>query len=69
MDWQEIAALSIVAAVWLGWLISLVRRHRLGARGTPACRGCCPAGQQPSTPSVVAKARRGQEPVLIFKKR
>ncbi len=69
MDWQEMAALSIVAVVWLGWIASLVRRHRLAARGGPVCHGCCSAGQAASAPTVVAKARRGERPVLIVKMR
>ncbi len=69
MDGQEIAALSIVAVVWLGWLVNLVRRHRLAARGLPVCRGCCSASSAASAPSVVAKGRKGEPPVLIVKMR
>jgi hypothetical protein len=68
MDWQEIAALSIVSGVCLWWLIRLMRPRQAGYQQKMVCGGCCPALSPASPPSVVVSSRKGERPVIFVRR-
>lgn len=66
MDWQQIAALSIVAATALIFLVGKVYRRRVGKGKGSSC--LCPGmGTTSSSQSVVFHARKGQRSEIIIK--
>jgi hypothetical protein len=64
MDWQQMAALSIVA-VTVGLLARA--RFRRGRAKLPCDTHCGCSGSTPKGPSVVYHARKGERPEIIVK--
>jgi len=64
MDWQQIAALSIVAITAALFVGSRLRRRKSALPCDSHC-GC--SGSSASGPSVVYRARKGQRPEIIIK--
>ena len=64
MDWQQIAALSIVAVTAALFVRARLRRRRAKLPCDTHC-GC--AGSAPKGQSVVYHARKGERPEIIVK--
>jgi hypothetical protein len=67
MDWQQIAALAVVAGT-AGVFVAraLARRRKFSFEHDTHC-GCGSAGQSGAKNSVVFHARKGQRPQVIVK--
>jgi hypothetical protein len=66
MDWQQIAALTIVAATAVIFVVARVRRPKFGGSRGSSC-GCPGAGGSGAAPSILFRARKGQRPEIILK--
>jgi len=64
MDWQQIAALSIVAVTGVLFLRARLRRRR---NGLPCDSQCGCPGSASSASSVIYHARKGRRPEIIVK--
>jgi hypothetical protein len=68
MAWQEMAAISIVAATMAAFGWSRFRRRPFGMKRKHAC-SCAAAGLESYQPSVVFRARRGERPQVLIRAR
>jgi len=66
MDWQQIAALSVVAATAGVFLWTKMRRRKFSFEHDTHC-GCASPSQSESRSSIVFSARKGQRPKIILK--
>jgi hypothetical protein len=66
MDWQEMSALAVVAAVCFLWINTALKRRAASPPGGVLCRGCGQEGSARATGSITVRGRRGQPPVLTF---
>jgi hypothetical protein len=66
MDWQQMAALSIVAATVALFVASMVRRRGFRWERDTAC-GCAAAGGTAPRDSIVFRARKGERPEIRVK--
>jgi hypothetical protein len=66
MDWQQIAALALVAVTAALFVLARVRRKRKG--GLPCDSHCgCAGAKSSNAPSVIYHARKGERPEIIVK--
>ena len=65
MDWQEMAALAIVAGVCVAWVLRLVNRPKMAPGARSACRGCAAAMTPVAPPTLLIRARKGEQPVIL----
>jgi hypothetical protein len=69
MDWQEIAALGIVAGT-VAWLLrGLAASNKPGGGGRTGCAGCAPARSHDRAVSMVFRARKGQPGTVTLRMR
>jgi hypothetical protein len=68
MDWQQLTALTIVAATAVLLLRSKIRRRRFSFERDTHC-GCAGAPQSASQSSIVFRARKGERPEVLVKMR
>jgi hypothetical protein len=66
MDWQQIAALTVVAATAGGFMWTKLRRRKFSFEHDTHC-GCASASETGSRSSIVFHARKGQRPKIILK--
>ena len=68
MDWQEIIALSIVAATATVFLVQKFRRKKFSFQRDTHC-GCSTVGPSASRASIIFHARKGERGEIIMKMR
>ena len=68
MDWQQLAALSIVAAAAAGLAGAKLRRRKFGAARAGHC-GCSGVSQAAPGGSIIFRARKGERPEVRVKPR
>lgn len=66
MDWQEIAALSIVAGTASVFGYQKFRRKKFSFQRDTHC-GCSTGGTGDSKPSIIFHARKGERGQIIMK--
>ncbi len=65
MDWQQAAALGIVALTAACFGVSLFRRKKTGGCGC----GCAASTGTPERSSILLRAKKGERPQVIVKLR
>jgi hypothetical protein len=63
MDWQQAAALSIVAATALVFVMARLRRRKFSFGRDTHC-GC---SQSPATGTILFHARKGERPKIVVR--
>ena len=67
MDWQQAAALGIVAATAGAFVLGRLRRRRFDFGRDTHCGCSSPSSGPASKSSVIFRARRGERPEIIIK--
>jgi hypothetical protein len=66
VNWQTVAALTIVAVAAAGLLWGLLRRRKFSFQRDAHC-GCSSPGRSAGEKSIVFHARKGERPQIIVK--
>jgi hypothetical protein len=66
MDWQEISALSIVAATAAVFLVQKFKKRKFSFQRDTHC-GCSNPSQSGSKQSIIFHARKGERGQIIMK--
>lgn len=67
MDWQELAALTIVVLTAATFLWSRFRRRRFSFERHTGCGCSAGGGQNASGQSIIFHARKGERPQVLVK--
>lgn len=67
-DWQTVIALLIVALAATGLLWAKFRRRKFSFHRDTHC-GCAPPSQSTTHQSIIFRARKGERPQVIVKKK
>jgi hypothetical protein len=68
MDWQQLAALTIVAITAILLARSRFQRRKFSFERDTHC-GCAAAGSSARQSSIIFRARKGQRPEVLVKMR